>query len=104
VSDPLLSTPTYGELPHVVVFMLQSYFRHLSGWGVQHRQGLLASVQITSYKFSSGTAHLASRRAESTAETEAPREVVVERWVMRAAEAGASQRRMELRLRERENT
>src|SRR5208283_5052563 len=37
------------KLPHVVAFVLQSHGHHLPCCGVEHRQGLLASVQVTSY-------------------------------------------------------
>jgi hypothetical protein len=43
-----------------------------------------------------GGAHLASRRAESTAEAEAAQTAVVERRIVCAAEAGAQQPCMEL--------
>ena len=38
-----------NKLPHVVAFVLQNHIHYLSRCGVQHRQRLLASVQITSY-------------------------------------------------------
>src|SRR2546422_10703613 len=37
------------KLSHVVAFALESHFHYLSRFRVQHRQRLLASVQITSY-------------------------------------------------------
>jgi hypothetical protein len=37
------------NLSHVVAFVLQNHIHYLSRCGVQHRQGFLASVQITSY-------------------------------------------------------
>jgi len=37
------------KLPHIVAFVLQSQIHDLSRCGVQHRQRLLASVQIASY-------------------------------------------------------
>src|SRR6266446_1984412 len=37
------------KLPHVVAFVLQSHGHHLPCCGVEHRQRLLASVQVTSY-------------------------------------------------------
>jgi len=43
------------KLPHAVAFVRQSLFHHLPGCRIQHRQCLLASVQITSYNL-----HLAS--------------------------------------------
>ena len=51
-----------------------------------------------------GRAHLASRRAEGSAEAEAARTAVAQRWIVRAAAAGAHQPCVELRLREREDT
>src|SRR4029077_12613932 len=47
------------KLPHVVAFVLESHLHHLSRCGVQHRQCLLASVQITSYN-----SHLGLLRSE----------------------------------------
>jgi hypothetical protein len=41
-------------------------------------------------------AHLASRRAEGSAEAEAARQAVAQRWIVRAAEAEAAQPRVEL--------
>jgi hypothetical protein len=37
------------KLSHAVSFVQQSYFHQLPGFGVQHRQSLLASVKVTSY-------------------------------------------------------
>src|ERR1700682_1078614 len=37
------------KLPHAVTFVEQSCIHDLPGGGIQHRQGLLASVQIASY-------------------------------------------------------
>src|SRR6202522_2023886 len=37
------------KLPHTFAFVRQSLVHNLSGRGVQHRQRLLASMQITSY-------------------------------------------------------
>src|SRR5208282_630801 len=51
----------------------------------------------------SGTAHLASRGVEGTAETAAPPEVVAKRWVVHSATTGACESRLELRLRERDD-
>ena len=48
-----------------------------------------------------GAADLAAGRAESAAETEAARTVVAERWLVRAAAAGAGESCLELRLRQR---
>ena len=50
-----------------------------------------------------GRANLASRGAEGSAEAEAERAVVAQRWVMRAAASAARQPCLELRLRERED-
>ena len=50
-----------------------------------------------------GRAHLASRRAEGSAEAEAARAVVAQRRVVRAAASGARQSCLELRLRQRED-
>ena len=36
-------------MPHFVAFVHQRAIRYFSPYGVQHRQRLLASVQITSY-------------------------------------------------------
>src|ERR1700758_4406831 len=47
------------KLPHVVAFVLESHLHYLSRCGVQHRQRLLASVQITSYN-----SHLGLLRSE----------------------------------------
>src|SRR5215472_9903055 len=47
------------KLSHDVLFVLQSRFLYLSRAGVQHRQRLLASVQITSYN-----SHLGLLRSE----------------------------------------
>src|SRR3984957_3426802 len=47
------------KLPHVVAFVLESHFHYLSRCGVQHRQCLLATVQITSYNL-----HLGLLRSE----------------------------------------
>src|SRR5215510_12664309 len=47
------------KLPHVVPFVPKSCLHYLSGGGVQHRQRLLASVQITSYN-----SHLGLLRSE----------------------------------------
>src|SRR5271154_4622897 len=47
------------KLPHVVAFVLESHLPYLSRCGVQHRQRLLASVQITSYN-----SHLGLLRSE----------------------------------------
>ena len=47
-----------------------------------------------------GAADLATGRAESAAETEAARAVVAERWLLRAAAAGAGEPCLELRLRQ----
>src|ERR1700736_5166496 len=47
------------KLPHVVAFVLESHFHYLSRCGVQHRQRLLASLQITSYN-----SHLGLLRSE----------------------------------------
>src|SRR4029077_9069276 len=47
------------KLSHVVAFVLQSRLHHFSRGGVQHRQRLLASVQITSYN-----SHLGLLRSE----------------------------------------
>jgi hypothetical protein len=47
------------KLSHVVAFVLQSHMHYLSRPGVQHRQHLLASVQITSYN-----SHLGLLRSE----------------------------------------
>ena len=51
----------------------------------------------------SGAADLAAGGAESAAETKAARQVVVERRIVRAAAAGASESRLELRFRERDD-
>jgi hypothetical protein len=48
-------------------------------------------------------AHLASRRAEGSTQTEAARAVVVQRWILRAAAAGACEPCMVVRLRQRED-
>src|SRR6516162_8943970 len=37
------------KLPHLVAFVHQRSIHDFSGFGVEHRQRLLASVQITSY-------------------------------------------------------
>src|SRR5215471_15367066 len=37
------------KLPHLVAFVHQCSIHDFSGFGVEHRQRLLASVQITSY-------------------------------------------------------
>jgi hypothetical protein len=42
------------KLPHIVAFVLQNRIHYLSRRGLQHRQRLLASVQITSYNSSIG--------------------------------------------------
>src|SRR5580700_10115838 len=47
------------KLSHNVAFVLQSRVHYLAGGGVQHRQRLLASVQITSYN-----SHLGLLRSE----------------------------------------
>src|SRR5467141_69342 len=47
------------KLSHVVAFVLESHCHYLSRCGVQHRQRLLASVQITSYN-----SHLGLLRSE----------------------------------------
>src|SRR6202451_720640 len=47
------------KLSHVVAFVLESPVHYLAGVGVQHRQRLLASVQITSYNL-----HLGLLRSE----------------------------------------
>ena len=47
------------KLSHVVAFVLQSRLHDFSGCGLQHRQRLLASVQITSYN-----SHLGLLRSE----------------------------------------
>src|ERR1700722_3381691 len=47
------------KLSHDVLFVLQSRFLYLSRCGVQHRQCLLATVQITSYNL-----HLGLLRSE----------------------------------------
>src|ERR1700740_776627 len=47
------------KLPHIVAFVLESHLHYLSRCGVQHRQRLLASVQITSYN-----SHLGLLRSE----------------------------------------
>src|ERR1700677_2012641 len=47
------------KLSHHVAFVLQSPFLYLSRCGVQHRQCLLATVQITSYN-----SHLGLLRSE----------------------------------------
>src|SRR5271170_3547670 len=47
------------KLSHQVAFVLQSRLHYLAGGGVQHRQRLLASVQITSYN-----SHLGLLRSE----------------------------------------
>jgi hypothetical protein len=48
-------------------------------------------------------AYLASRGAEGTAEAEAARKAVAQRWLMCTAQAGAAEPRVELRLRQRSN-
>ena len=48
-----------NKLPHVVAFVLESHLHYLSRCGVQHRQRLLASVQITPYN-----SHLGLLRSE----------------------------------------
>jgi len=45
-------------------------------------------------------AYLASRGAKGSAEAEATRQVVVQRWIVRAAKIGAAEPCMELRLRQ----
>jgi hypothetical protein len=50
-----------------------------------------------------GGAHLASRRTQGSAEAEAARSAVVQRWIVRAAAAQARQPWMVVRLRERED-
>jgi hypothetical protein len=50
-----------------------------------------------------GGAHLASRRAEGSAEAEAARSAVVQRWIVRAAAAQARQPCKVVRLRKRED-
>ena len=50
-----------------------------------------------------GRAHLASRRAEGSAEAEAARAAVAQRWIVRAAAAGAAPTMCGVRLRERED-
>ncbi len=47
------------KLPHAVAFVQQRYIHYLPRYGVQHRQPLLASVQITSYN-----SHLGLLRSE----------------------------------------
>src|SRR5580700_9381887 len=47
------------KLSHDVLFVLQSRFLYLSCYGVQHRQCLLATVQIASYN-----SHLGLLRSE----------------------------------------
>src|ERR1700679_2462941 len=47
------------KLSHVFAFVLESPVHYLAGVGVQHRQRLLASVQITSYNL-----HLGLLRSE----------------------------------------
>ncbi len=47
------------KLLHIIAFVLQSRLHYLAGGGLQHRQRLLASVQITSYNF-----HLGLLRSE----------------------------------------
>src|ERR1700756_755411 len=43
------------KLPHFLAFVLQRTIHHFSGLGVEHRQRLLASVQITSYNLHSAS-------------------------------------------------
>jgi len=50
-----------------------------------------------------GRTHLASRRAEGSAEAEAARAAVIQRWIMCTAAPGAQEPCMELRFRERQN-
>jgi hypothetical protein len=45
-----------GKLPHVVALVRESHFHNLPGFGVQHRQRLLASVPVTSYNSHLGEA------------------------------------------------
>src|SRR5271169_6086088 len=47
------------KLPHVIAFVLQNQIHDLSRVGVQHRQRLLASMQVTSYN-----SHLGLLRSE----------------------------------------
>ncbi len=52
----------------------------------------------------SGAAHLATRGAESAAETAAPPKIVAERWIVRAAVTSAGEAGVELRLRKGDDT